>query len=441
MIGGNANVSLAETLNDALRASLQNSSEIAAARQGWLAARENIETKTSTSDLKATLSVTGNQTHTDTPSSNGYKQSEYGSGKITVAKNLYDGGQATANMKLAEIQLEQATANYLATEQNVILNSIEAYLNVLKSRRNVNLNETNLKRLQAHVNAARIRVEAGAATPTRLAEAEARHARAKSNALVAATDLQNAEDAYQSLTGLRAGDLKLPATPENLPEQIGDAEKIAGLRHPHVRAALAAERAADQAFHTLKAGVSPTLSLSLSATSKDATGSTSDSDVLAGSLVFSTPILSTNATRAKARNIAASHQQTKFARAEAVRAAEVRARAAFRLQETAVTNLDAVQRELKASKLIAAGIASEAQFGQKTTLDLLDAEQDVNDAELRLVTAAHNLRLAAFRLQGAIGDLTAESLGLGDVLGTLEDMPMPNDPFSTAFPFSRRTVE
>ena len=135
------------------------------------------------------------------------------------------------------------------------------------------------------------------------------------------------------------------------------------------------------------------------------------------------------------------NQQTKFARAEAVRAAEVRARAAFRMQETAKINLDAVQREFKASKLVAAGIASEAQFGQKTTLDLLDAEQDVNDAELRLVTAAHNLRLAAFRLQRAIGGLTAESLGLGDVLGTLEDMPMPNDPFSTAFPFSRLTVE
>ena len=76
------------------------------------------------------------------------------------------------------------------------------------------------------MNATRIRVEAGAATPTRLAEAEARHARAKSNALVAATDLQNAEDAYKSLTGLRAGDLTLPATPENLPEQIGEAEKL-----------------------------------------------------------------------------------------------------------------------------------------------------------------------------------------------------------------------
>ena len=262
LVHASTNVALADTLDDALRASLQNSSEIAAARQGWLAARENIETKTSTSDLKATLSVTGNQSHTDTPTSNGYKQSEYGSGSITVAKNLYDGGQTSANMKLAQIQLDQATASYLATEQNVILTSIEAYLNVLKSRRDVNLNESNLKRLQAHVDAARIRVEAGAATPTRLAEAEARHARAKSNALVAATDLQNAEDAYKSLTGLQAGDLTLPATPENLPEQIGEAEKLASSMHPYVQAALAAERAADQAFDTLKAGVSPTLSLS-----------------------------------------------------------------------------------------------------------------------------------------------------------------------------------
>ena len=140
------------------------------------------------------------------------------------------------------------------------------------------------------------------------------------------------------------------------------------------------------------------------------------------------------------RNVAASHQQAKYGRAEAVRVAKVRARAAFRTQ-TAKINLDAVRRELKASKLVAAGVASEAQLGQKTTLDLLDAEQDVNDAELNLVTAAHNLRLAAYRLQAAIGGLTAESFGLGDVLSTLDNMPMPNDPFSTIFPFSRRVVE
>ena len=427
----------ADTLDDALRASLQNSSQIAAARQGWLAARETIQTKTSTSDLKASFSATGNQSHTDKVSSNGYKQSQYASGSVTVAKNLYDGGQTKANTKLAQIQLDQATANYLSTEQQVILSSIEAYLTVLKSRRVVALNDANLKRLEAHVNAARIRVEAGAATPTRLAEAEARYARAKSNALVAATDLQNAEDSYKSLTGLTASKMTLPVIPGDLPTEITRAEQLAGTSHPNVQAAMAAERAAEQSFDTLKASVSPTVSLSLSATSKDATGTSSDSDVLAGSLVLSTAILSTNATRAKARNIAAAHQQAKYAYREALRAVEVAARAAFRTEQTARINLQAVQRELAASKLVAAGIASETQFGQKTTLDLLDAEQDVSDAELRLVTAEHNLRLAAYRLQAAIGALTADAMGLGAVLGELTEMPAPTDPFSKNFPFSR----
>ena len=72
---------------------------------------------------------------------------------------------------------------------------------------------------------------------------------------------------------------------------------------------------------------------------------------------------------------------------------------------------------------------------------MLDAEQDVNDAELRLVTAVHNFRLAAYRLKAAIGNLTAEALGLDDVLGTLDDMPAPDNPFSNTFPFSRLTIE
>ena len=86
---------------------------------------------------------------------------------------------------------------------------------------------------------------------------------------------------------------------------------------------------------------------------------------------------------------------------------------------------------------MAEGIASEAQFGQRTMLDLLDAEKDVNDAELSLVTAEHDQTLAAFRLMAAIGNLTAEQMGVGDVLGPLLDLPVTKNPFQTTFPFRR----
>ena len=100
-----------------------------------------------------------------------------------------------------------------------------------------------------------------------------------------------------------------------------------------------------------------------------------------------------------------------------------------------------MQRELAASKLVAAGVTSEARFGKKTTLDILDAEQDVSDAELRLVKAEHNVRIAAYQLKAAIGSLTADDMGMRDVLGALEDTPAPVDPFSSSFPFARQKTE
>ena len=75
----------------------------------------------------------------------------------------------------------------------------------------------------------------------------------------------------------------------------------------------------------------------------------------------------------------------------------------FRSLETARSQVTAVQAEVEASRLVADGIRNEFEFGQKTSLDVQDAEQDVNDAELRLVSAQHDLLLSAYRLQAALG--------------------------------------
>jgi outer membrane protein len=359
---------------------------------------------------------------------------------VTLSKNLYDGGQTKEKTLLAEINLQQASAIYAKTEQGVILGTIEAYLNVLKAGREVKLHARNLTRLEARVNAAKIRVDAGAATPTRLAEARARYARAQSDSILAETRLTNAEDSFRSLTGKDARDFVEPSITGNLPIDLLDAETKAQEGHPDILAAIAAERAADQAFNTLQAAVRPTLAFSLSANTKAGTGTTLDRDEVAAQLVFSSPLISTNATRSTSRRIAASFEQSKLNRTEVTRKTEVAAREAFRNWQSTGIRVDAVASEIEAFRLVAKGIASEAQFGQKTTLDLLDAEKDVNDAELSLVSAEHNQLLAAFRLKAAIGSLTAEQMGLGDVLGQLSDMPQTPSPFYDSFPFSRKPI-
>jgi outer membrane protein len=439
-IGITSSPALAISLNEALRASLENSSAIAAARQSWLATREAIGTNTSTTDLKARLNATGSVGQIDSKAGQGFTKSQYLSTGVTFSKNLYDGGQTKEKTLLAELNLQQASAIYARTEQGVILGTIEAYLNVLKARREVKLHARNLTRLEAHVNVARIRVDAGAATPTRLAEARARYARAQSDSIMAETRLTNAEDSFRSLTGKNARDFVEPSITGNLPIDLLDAETKAQEGHPDILAAIAAERAADQTFNTLQAEVRPTLAFSLSANTKAGTGTTLDSDEVTAQLVFSSPLISTNATRSASRRIAASFKQAKLNRAEVTRKTEGAAREAFRNWQSTGIRVNAVASEIEAFRLVAKGIASEAQFGQKTTLDLLDAEKDVNDAELSLVSAEHSQLLAAFRLKAAVGSLTAEQMGLGDVLGQLSDMPQTPSPFYDTFPFGRKPI-
>jgi outer membrane protein TolC len=197
------------------------------------------------------------------------------------------------------------------------------------------------------------------------------------------------------------------------------AEKYARESSPKVLTAVASEAAAAQAFQTLKASLRPTLALSLSATSSK------NSDALSASLNFSAPLYTTNSSAASARRTAALHSQSKIDLREALSVAAVEARSAFRDWEANSTTLEAVKSEMEASRLVAKGVSNEARYGLKTTLDLLDAEKSVNDAELRLVGAEHDKLLAGFTLSAAIGSLTAEKLGFEDVLGELSDLPRP----------------
>ena len=124
---------MAMSLQDAIRASLKNSNVILAARKSWVASRESIGSNTSTSDLTARLTSTGTLAETDERDGKGFNDSNSLGTGITLSKNLYDGGQTIENVRLARINLQMASARYAKSEQNVILTTIEAYLDVFKS--------------------------------------------------------------------------------------------------------------------------------------------------------------------------------------------------------------------------------------------------------------------------------------------------------------------
>ena len=115
---------MAMSVEEAIRASLKNSTVILAARQSWIASREAIGSNTSTSDLTARLTSTGTLAESNKQDGSGFNKSNSIGTGITLSKNLYDGGQAKENVRLAQINLQMASASYAKSEQAVILTTI-----------------------------------------------------------------------------------------------------------------------------------------------------------------------------------------------------------------------------------------------------------------------------------------------------------------------------
>ena len=419
------------SLEEVLVQSLKNSNKIASARDSWIVARESVFASNATKESSLKYSGSGSLSETD--SGSGYTGSDSYSNKITFSKNIFDGGQSRENFKLAEIQLERATASYRNTEQGVMLEAVQSYLDLSQSYQEVELQKNNITRLEKHVAAAKVNLVEGIGTPTSLAEAEARYARAKADRALFATSLENAKDLFSKLTLMQAntdlGEARLPGIEITLPQDRQEAEELALKNSPNVIIARLVERVAGQELHLAQAKQNPTLGFSLSATQSNS------SDSISASISVSSPLYSTNSTISSARKKVALHSQSMKDLKEAIGNAKIEARSAFRDHEGAKITLNAVLAEVKASRLVVDGVAKELKYGLKTTLDLLDAEKGFNDAELRLVQARHDIALREFKLIAATGGLTANQLGIGHVLHKLSDSPRPENPLKNPLSF------
>ena len=419
------------SLEEALVQSLVHSNKIASSRDSWIAARESVFSSNATKESSLEYSGSGSLSETD--SGSGYTNSDSYSNKITFSKNIFDGGQSLESRKLAEIQLESASANYINTEQGVVLETVQSYLNLSKSYQEIELQSNNILRLEKHVAAARVNLVQGMATPTSLADAEARYARAKADRALFATSLENAKDLFFKLTRMRAnndlGEANLLGVEKILPQSQQIAEELALKNSPTVMIARLAEKAAGQELQLAQAKQNPTLGLSLSATHSNS------SDSISASISISSPLYSTESSVSGARRKVALHSQSMIDLKEAIGNVKIEARSAFRDYEGAKITLSAVEAEVEASRLVVDGVAKELKYGLKTTLDLLDAEKGFNDAELRLVQARHDIILKEFKLIAATGGLTAHKLGIGHVLDTLSDSPRPENPLRNALHF------
>ncbi len=447
VMAGYSGVARAENITaaDSLRAGLAMSASLDIERQSFVAARQAIASANAKNDLTGTLSLSGSDVQTDERSTaGGFTSAQSALGSVTLKKQIYDFGEAESRTKAAGYGLDAARASYSRAEQQVVMDILAAHLNVITAAKTLAIRQANIKRLEAQTKAEQIKLDAGSSTPTRLAEAEARLAKARSDEIKAQSDLISEQEVYTSLTGLAGNALQDVLLPENfLPQNISDAEQRAGTANPSVLSALASEQQAGLEFEILKRSLLPKVNFSISAAHTDKAGTAMDKDEITSKIEMSTPFLVTEGSRAASRKAGANMKKAKLQTSEARRLARLQARKAFRDYQAASAQRTAVEAELSAAQLVAAGTKNEVEYGLKTFLDQLDSEQALSDTELRLVQTRQSIIMNGFALLQAVGQLRAELFTAEPALPDLDSISDPPSryPSMIPWPFGRDSTQ
>ena len=442
---------------DSLRAGLMVSEVLEAERQAFVVARQAIATSNAKNNLTGNFALSGSHLQTDAKdTAGGFASSNSRVGSVTLKKQIYDFGEADSRMEAARYGMDRALAAYMSAEQQVILDILSAHLKVITAQKAYDIRTANRERLEAQTQAENIKLDAGTSTPTRLAEAEARLARAVSNEIFAEAEIISAKEAYNSLTGNFLGGNSLSVNYSEslgdfrllplyldgitLPASLQDAEQMAIHEHPSILVGLAQEKQAAMEFKILKTSLLPKVNLSLSAVQNDQKGTSMDKDEVITKLEFSTPFLVTEGSRAADRRAIAGLSQTRAQLAETRRIVGLAARKAYRDYQAAGAQLGSVEAEIRAARLVATGTASEVEYGLKTFLDQLDAEQLLSDTELRLAQPQEAILLNGYRLLQATGQLSVEMFLPADILPALDSIndPASRYPFIIAIPSKSR---
>ncbi|MCH1464738.1 MAG: TolC family protein, partial [Alphaproteobacteria bacterium] len=182
----NTQISQNISAEDSLRAGLMASEVLEAERQAFVVARQAIATSNAKNNLTGNFALSGSHLQTDEKdSAGGFTSSNKRVGAVTLKKQLYDFGEADSRMEAARYGMDSARASYMGAEQQVILDILSAHLKVITAQKAFDIRTANRERLDAQTQAENIKLDAGTSTPTRLAEAEARLARAVSDQILA----------------------------------------------------------------------------------------------------------------------------------------------------------------------------------------------------------------------------------------------------------------
>ncbi len=344
-------------------------------------------------------------------------------GGVDLSYPLFNGGSVRNGVQAAETRVEAGRATLRAVEGDVFAEAVAAYMDVIRDRAIVELNRNQVKVLQTNYQATSDRFQIGDLTRTDVAQSEARLSLGKSNLAAAEGRLTTSEQNYRRVVGKAPGDLASPPPLPPLPVSADQAVQIALASNPDLISITAAGRAAGYDVRVAEASRLPTVSGIASGDyaysfpdngTNPVTGQANPQSGTATSIGVQgrIPLYQGGLPAARTAQARAQEGQLLEQRIGTERAVVATTRSAFATWQAAKLAIASNQEAVKANELALEGARAENSVGTRTILDVLNAEQELLNSQVALVTARRDEYVAGFNLLNAMGQAEARDLGL-----------------------------
>jgi outer membrane protein len=335
---------------------------------------------------------------------------------VTVTQTLFNGFKTANSVRVAELQVQSGREALRNVGQGVLLDAVTAYTNVLANQSLVEAQRANVAFLLETQGIVQKRLNAGDVTPTDTAQAEARLSRGRADLNAAEVSLAISQATYIQVIGNPPSQLRpAEAVDRYLPRSREDATELAFRQHPAVMAASFDVDVASTTIRVAESSLLPTITLQGSVSrSRDAdpTLSTFGTDQASILGQMTAPIYDGGTGASQTRQAKELAAQSRLVLDQVRNQARTAAIGAWVAHEGAKIAVAASESEVRAASVALQGVSREAQGGQRTTVDVLNSQQDLISAKARLIGAQRDRIIASYTLLSAIGKLDVKTLSL-----------------------------
>ena len=332
---------------------------------------------------------------------------------IQLNQPLFRGFGTVNQTKSAEARVDAGKQNLLGTEQQMLFNVVQAYMDVYAGRQFVALRKQDVLALQAQVKAAQDRFAVGEITSTDVAQAQARLAEAQSFLVNSQTDLARAVASYVQVVGIEPGKLSYPKVVK-IPNSLRTALDIAGEINPQLLAQSFVEVAANSDIKVAFSNLLPSADMVATGSRIDPDLGNTDKNISTFEIgaQLSIPLYESGFVYSQVRQAKQLASQSRIQVIEVARSVRQAVASSWNAYVGLAQIIKNARTQVSAAQLALNGVQQEYQAGTRTTLDVLDAQRDLVQAQILQVAAERNRVVSGYQLLAAIGRLSAKEMGL-----------------------------